>query len=941
MSPKKRISFKKLTQFWGVIFLIGISTSIVAVDIFNSYRFFNHRADQMRTDYISNQEIIIKQEVNRVVNLISHEKAQCDQMTKDQIKTRVYEAYAIAQNIYHKNKAIRSVPEIVELIKDALSPIRFQQGSGQYFITRADGMEVLFAEKPERGGVNLLGLQDKKEKHVIGDMIELAGRLGEGFYEYYCSKPGKEGEKFKILSFVKRFEPYDWLIGTELYIADTENQIKANLLSHISRIRFGKEGYIFVNRFNGDALVSNGQLYSGEKKLWEEFDQKAEKTKAIFNKEYNTAIKPDGDYIYYSWNKLSNSEKESPKVSYIYGIPDLEWIVGAGVYLDDVETDIALMKESFYSRLKSQSLNLFLMALGIIAIFLMLFHWFSRSVGEDIKQFFSFFDRASRTNKKIDREKIKYTELNQIAISANKMLASRIASEEALRINEEKYRSLFENISDIYYQTDDKGKYTLLSPSVERITGYRPDELIGKNDKLLYVYPKEREKLLSRLHKAKHVDHFEVQLKCKDNRVIWTSTNAEIIVDKKGNFCGVRGMTRDVSEHKRMEDEKENVMSQLQQSQKMEAIGTLAGGIAHDFNNVLFSIMGYTELTMEDVPKDSLAKKNLEEVMNGAIRASEMIKQILAFSRSTVTEKKPIKIQSVVSEALNLLRTSIPSTIEIRKDINPNCRPVLADSTQIHQVIMNLCTNAYHAMQESGGVLDLMLMEEKIITNESKGDLPPGSYLKLVVSDTGHGIKNEILEKIFNPYFTTKGLGKGTGMGLSVVHGIIKDHGGDICVSSPTGEGAKFEVYLPLIETQEAESKTAISKPLPIGTEHILLVDDEAAIATMATQMLERLGYRVTARTSSVEALALFKIKPDEYDLVITDMTMPNMTGVQLSPRLKEIRPDIPIIICTGFSEIMDEDKAKSAGILAYIMKPFHKDEIARTIRRILDGAKG
>ena len=393
----------------------------------------------------------------------------------------------------------------------------------------------------------------------------------------------------------------------------------------------------------------------------------------------------------------------------------------------------------------------------------------------------------------------------------------------------------------------------------------------------------------------------------------------------------------DIHDRKQAEEERLKLETQLQQAQKMESLGVLAGGIAHDFNNVLYSIIGYTELTMDDVPEGSVAQKNLKEVFKGAMRAKDMVQQILAFSRKAETIKKPIKLQSVVREAIKLLRTSIPSTIEIRQNIDANCSPAFADSTQIHQVVMNLSTNAYQAMREKGGVLELTLMEEEISSSDSNLDLMQGKYLKLIVSDTGYGIDRVLIDKIFDPYFTTRGLDEGTGMGLAVVHGIVKSHGGDIKVYSELGKGTIFHVYFPIAETIPVEPKVISAEPAPRGTERILFVDDEQPIVSMAHQILERLGYQVTPRTSSVEALEAFRAKPDAFDLVITDMTMPNMTGIELTSGLKGIRPDIPIIICTGFSEMIDGNKAKSMGILGYIMKPIDKDEIARTIRKVLD----
>ncbi|OEU74360.1 MAG: hypothetical protein BA864_04950 [Desulfuromonadales bacterium C00003093] len=403
----------------------------------------------------------------------------------------------------------------------------------------------------------------------------------------------------------------------------------------------------------------------------------------------------------------------------------------------------------------------------------------------------------------------------------------------------------------------------------------------------------------------------------------------------------MQGMWR-LIQRKRTEEEKEKLQSQLQQAQKMEAIGTLAGGIAHDFNNVLYAIIGYTELSMDAVPEGSKARGNLQEVLKAADRAKNMVQQILTFSRKTEKEKKPISVQSVLKETVNLIRTSLPSTIEIRQDIDADCGPVMADPTQIHEIIMNLGTNAYHAMREKGGILWITLRQEEIGSDDLKYDLDlhSGSYLKLIVEDTGHGIDSNIMEKIFDPYFTTKGVGEGTGMGLSVVHGIVREHGGDIRVYSEPGKGAAFHVYLPLIESGTVEREIISAEPVPTGTERILFVDDEEQIVQMAQQILESLGYHVTPRTSSVEALEAFRAKPYEFDLVITDMTMPNMTGAELAHKLLEIRPDIPILLCTGFSELIDENKAKAIGIREYVMKPIVKDKIAGTIRKALDRLK-
>jgi signal transduction histidine kinase/ActR/RegA family two-component response regulator len=378
---------------------------------------------------------------------------------------------------------------------------------------------------------------------------------------------------------------------------------------------------------------------------------------------------------------------------------------------------------------------------------------------------------------------------------------------------------------------------------------------------------------------------------------------------------------------------------QLQQVLKIQAIGTLAGGIAHDFNNILFPIVGYTELTMDEVSEDSVAHNNLGEILKAANRAKDLVQQILTFSRQSDQERRPVKVQNIITETLRLLRASIPASIEIVHKIQDDCGPVMGDATQIHQVIMNLCTNAYQAMQDKGGKLEVILTEIDIGYEEmtDKIGMQPGKHLRLLVKDEGCGMEATVLDRIFEPYYTTKEQGKGTGLGLSVIHGIVKNHRGDINVKSIPGKGTIFQVYLPLIENLEHAAELEPTNGAAKGEERILLVDDEEQIVAMERQMLENLGYRVTARTDSQEALKVFAEHPHNFDLVITDMTMPYMTGDQLAQKMLDIEPNIPVILCTGFNEIITEEKALAMGIQKFVMKPIVKNDLATTIRTVLD----
>ena len=409
--------------------------------------------------------------------------------------------------------------------------------------------------------------------------------------------------------------------------------------------------------------------------------------------------------------------------------------------------------------------------------------------------------------------------------------------------------------------------------------------------------------------------------------------------DHSGRPEVVIGTVQDVTARRRMEKEKERLEDQLKSAQRVEAIGTLAGGIAHDFNNILAPIMGYTEISMVELPEDSEIRSNLNKVLQASNRAKDLVKQILTFSRQREKETKPIKCQTIIKEALKLLRASIPSTIEIQQRVNPDCGYVMGDATQIHQIIMNLCTNAFHAMEDRGGSLAVNLEEVDLLEQATrlKTDLLPGRYARLSVSDTGHGMEASVMARVFDPYFTTKEKDKGTGLGLAVIHGIVKSHGGDITVTSQPGQGTTFEVFLPITESTYSDEEPRLAMANMHGKESILFVDDEELIAQMGKELLERLGYRVTVRTSSIEALKLYQSNRKKFDLIITDMTMPNMTGEELARELLAKDPNLPILLCSGFSGKMSPERAQALGIKGYLMKPFVINTLAATVREVLD----
>ncbi len=403
------------------------------------------------------------------------------------------------------------------------------------------------------------------------------------------------------------------------------------------------------------------------------------------------------------------------------------------------------------------------------------------------------------------------------------------------------------------------------------------------------------------------------------------------ILNERGEVVAAIEMVEDITEQLEIE-------TRLRQVQKMESIGNLAGGIAHDFNNLLSPIIGMAEFLLEDLPQGSVERDYAEEIYKAGRRGRDLVKQILAFSRQSEHKLIPTRIQNILKEVLNLSRASIPSNIEIDHNIQEDCGMIMADPSQIHQIGMNLITNAYHAVEKIGGKITVTLKEtiSKDLESIDIG-LKPCHYAILSISDTGHGMSREIISKIFDPYFTTKDKGKGTGIGLAVVYGIVKEHNGFIKVYSDIGKGSTFDIYLPLMERLKGSEPTHVTGEYATGNERILLVDDEEAIARLEKLILERLGYKVTMRVNSLEALEAFKAKPNMFDLVISDLSMPKMTGDQLTRELLSTRPDIPIIICTGFSERLDQEKATSIGVKGFLMKPIVRAEMAKMVRKVLD----
>jgi len=1032
--------------------------------IHGEYSAFKVESESLRTKYTESQKEMLKSEVVSVVKYIDYVKSKAEQEMRRTLKERVYEACEIALNIYRNNRTSKTPSEISNLIKDALRPIRFNNGRGYYFAVSMDGVEQLYPVRPEFEGKNLIDLQDSKGSYVIQDEINIIQKYGEGFVTDYWVKPDKDIKiLFPKISFVKHFKPLNWYFGTGEYLEDAKEQIQNEVLNRIADLRFGAEGYFFGSTFTGGSLFSNGKITKASSNIWDLTDPNGVK---IIQEQRRAAQNPGGGFVFYFWHKLNASEP-SPKISYVQGITGWKWTIGAGAYLDTIENVISAKRKTLEKGLRKKLIN---SSFILIALLLLIYFWskqISYQLANAIKTFSASLKRADTTAITVNPDSIDLLELKNIAELTNKMLDDRKKAEASLRESEEKFRNFSEqSLVGIYLIQDSRFKY--VNPKFAEIFGYsveecsndmlfhdlvHPDDIatveeqvrkrvsgeiksvqysfrgVKKNGDTIYVeifgssisakgksivigtmlditerkqaeealreseekfravvedtpilicrfisegiitfvndaYCKYFDKSLSQLIGKSFYSFIpesdrktvisnlstltaESPVKTHEHRVIgpdgeiyWQKWTNHAMFNKHEEVTTYQAIGEDITLLKKTEKEKLKLESQLQQSQKMETIGTLAGGIAHDFNNILFPIVGYSEMLLQDVPEDSPLRASLDEIYSGSLRARDLVKQILTFSRQDSGEIKLIKIQPVIKEAVKLIRSTIPTSINIKQHIQTDPIIIKADPTKIHQVVMNLATNAYHAMEDTGGMLKVNLKQVELGEQDTISlNMEPGTFACLTIADTGMGIDDNVKGKIFDPFFTTKKQGKGTGMGLSVVHGIVINAGGDIQVHSELGKGTEFHVYLPVEMRHPATQELQPSEPLQGGTEQILLVDDEAPIVFMEKQMLERLGYQVVSHISSVEALEAFRTNPGMFNVVITDMAMPNMSGDQLSSELIKIRPDIPILLCTGFSENIPKEKAESMGIKGFLMKPIVMKDLSDKIREVLGDA--
>jgi PAS domain S-box-containing protein len=935
---------RKFSAVWLLFIGFAVSASFLVSGIgyymiSRDYQRFNTEALHLREEYIAGQQQQIRQEVEQVVEYIQYNWAKAEERLRTNLRDRTYEAFDIATNLYEVNQGKTNDREIRNLIVEALRPIRFNHGRGYYFATGLDGVEILFADRPELEGQGMLDTRDTQGAYVIRDMIELVRREGEGYYRYTWSKPNARGMDFPKIAFVKSFAPFNGFLGTGEYLDDVEQDIQQEVLDRIGKIRFGKDGYIFVVSYDGVTMMNGTQPELIGKNIWDMTDPNGVK---VIQEERRAAEKAEGDFIQYHWEKPSTKEVR-PKISFVKGFPQWRWMVGAGIYVDDIEPVIAGMdaatKKEMRQDLYGLAFTLAAILLTALLICFRLSHYFKRQI--DV--FLNFFKEAETGGRLIATEQVFLSEFHILGQSANRMLNERRKAEDDLRQSEEQFKAMFETASIGMAQTDPKsGQWLRVNQRMCETTGYSGEELLAMR---IYeiTHPEDRARdweAFQNIISGKSKDYrLEKRYIRKDGTTVWVNVNMTIIRDADGQPLRTMATIEDITERKRAEEENAKLHGQLLQSQKMESIGRLAGGVAHDFNNMLGVILGHVEMAMDDVDPGRPLYATLQEIRKAAERSSDLTRQLLAFARKQTVSPRVLDLNDTVAGMLKMLQRLIGEDIHPAWLPGANLWSVKIDPSQIAQVLANLSVNARDAIE---GVGKLTIETENAILDETycaeHAGSVPGEYVMLAVSDDGCGMDKETLSRLFEPFFTTKGVGKGTGLGLATVYGIVKQNNGFIDVYSEPGHGTIFKIYLPRHKGKAGRlQKEVPGEPVATGHETILLVEDEPAVLNMTAIMLREQGYTVLATGMPGEALRLAEEHPGQIHMLITDVVMPEMNGRDLAKNILAFYPGLKRLFMSGYTaNVIAHHGVLDEGV-HFIQKPFSINTLARKVREVLE----
>ncbi len=818
---------------------------------------------------------------------------QSRELTREQVNTVIH---LLASYDSQVQDGLLSLPEAQARAKKRVASLRYGRDAKDYFwIHDLQARVLVHPYKPEMVGELLANDKDPTSINYLREYTKVPDKNAGGHIQYMWQfKDDPQARKDKV-SYVRNFEPWDWVVGTGVYTDDVQKAI-ADITKRLSLVGLGTLLLIlFITAF----VIARGIRLDKEREYQENFFRR------LFEESPIPMIITDGK------GRLVRTNSE---FSALFGYAPEE---AEGRMISDIIVPDGLQEKA--ARIRQDIVS------GKLK-----FHETVRrtKTGEQI-------------NVKLSGTGIRLRDGSSGMIGTYTDITDRVRAEGKLRQSEADYRTIFDSSHEAIFVHDvETSRIVDVNRRTLEMYGYEKEELLrldlkGISSGLEGFSPADSDRRLKEAAQKGELA-FDWRSRRKDGRLFWTSVHLRKVTIS-GREC-ILAFVTDVSERKAAEEEKAQLENRLRHAQKMEAIGTLAGGIAHDFNNVLFAIMGYAELAERKLKEESLLANYLLQIKKASERARELVQQILTFSRQTEHRNQPLKINAVIKEAAKLIRSTIPTTIEMKLQLDDSDPAVYSDPTSLHQIVMNLCSNAAQAMGNQGGLLTLELKAVDLDGRTAGGlpDLPPGPYVQLKVADNGPGIPTKVRERIFDPFFTTKERGEGTGLGLAVVHGIAEENRGAVTVESEPGRGAVFTVFLPRYGGPVGTGK-AVVDTIPRGSGSILLVDDEPAVADSGQGMLEALGYQVTAVLESQRALEIFTAEPDRFDLVLTDMSMPRMTGLELAARIKAVRPDIPVMLWTGFNDKDTNSKFREAGIAAVVMKPPLLKDLALAVKNVLD----
>ena len=885
---------------------------------------FEEEVSALRESYLENQKKLLKREVNHTLSFVNYMKSQTERRLRESIKGRVYEAYAITENIYLKEKDTKSTEEIEVLIKKALRSLRFNNGRGYYFAFTLEGIESLFEIRPEMEGNNMLQVRGGNGEFVVRDMLAVIKKDGEGFYKYTWPKPNQQGF-FPKIAFVKLFKPIGWVIGSGEYLDYVEKNIQEECLKWISNIKFGKDGYVFAGKWDGLGL-------SGPETGKNMYDiEDINGVKIV--QELIVSAKKGGGFVHYVLPRFEG-KKHAPKISYAVGVPEWEWYIGSGMYVDEIENEIALRQSELEGRIRTNIQNTIVILLSLLIIIFLIVKILSNRINHNLKLFNTFFKRASSDAIRIEKKALYFSEFVQLAGSANDMVENRRQAEKALRESEEKFRMLVEQSPLGISLIGEDGRYRYVNPRFQEMFGYTIDDVTTGKEWFNKAYPDD-------IYRRKVMEAWsEYQRQPQIGRSL---PHVYRVTCKDGSHKEINFKPLNLKNHDHLviyEDitERLQLEQQLQQAKRIEAIGTLAGGIAHNFNNLMMGIQGRASLMTLELGNAHPQQEHIKAIEKQIVSASNLTRQLLGLARGGKYEVKPIDINELLhSSAAIFGRTR--KDIQIHSKTFPSSLVVEADKRQIEQVFLNIFVNSIQAMPDGGDIyLETFPLNLNAAFCKPYGVMP-GQYAKISIEDNGVGMSKETCQQVFDPFFTTKDKYMGTGLGLASAYGIVKNHGGIITVYSDPGHGTTISIYLPISE-KTAHVEEHVEDMIIRGSGNILLVDDEDIIIDVSKPMLENLGYSVIVAKGGRNAVDSVSETGENVDLVILDLIMPDMDGSMTFDAIREIHPKMPIILSSGYSLKGKATDIMRRGCNAFIQKPFNISELSQLIRKVLDDVK-